>query len=132
MGVYPVFINRKPNWRPAGAQGQRLRADQFQRIQRLVTAKATSELLDGERADVSWISTEEIDRDQEIVVARGMNDSQFRMNPIVTLQHCYHMPPIGKSLWRKKVKGWPAPRHQGEDSVPGPAGRLARRLLGSG
>jgi hypothetical protein len=53
---------------------------------------------------VSWISTEETDRDKEIVTARGMNDSQFRMNPIVTLQHCYYMPPVGKSLWRKKDK----------------------------
>jgi hypothetical protein len=73
-------------------------------IKRFTTAKAPTELLDGERADVSWISTEEIDRDQEIVVARGMNDSQFRLNPIVTLQHCYGMPPVGKSLWRKRAK----------------------------
>jgi len=73
-------------------------------VQRLITAKAPTELLDGERADVSWISTEEIDRDREIVSARGMNDSQYRLNPIVTLQHCYDMPPIGKSLWRKKTK----------------------------
>jgi len=73
-------------------------------VQRLITAKAPTELLDGERADVSWISTEEIDRDREIVSARGMNDSQYRLNPIVTLQHCYDMPPVGKSLWRKKTK----------------------------
>jgi hypothetical protein len=73
-------------------------------LQRLTTAKAPSELLDGERADVSWISTEEIDREKEIVSARGMNDSQYRLNPIVTLQHCYDMPPIGRSLWRKKTK----------------------------
>lgn len=74
---------------------------------RQVTAKAPSELLDGERADVSWISTEDIDRDGEIVVARGMNDSQFKANPIVTLQHCYHLPPVGRSLWRKRTKDGP-------------------------
>lgn len=74
------------------------------RLCRIVTAKKPSELLDGERADVSWISTEEIDRDREIVVARGMNDEQFKMNPIVTLQHCYGEPPVGRSLWRKRVK----------------------------
>jgi hypothetical protein len=33
-----------------------------------------------------------------------MNDSQFRLNPIVTLNHCYWAPPVGKSLWRKFVK----------------------------
>jgi hypothetical protein len=30
---------------------------------RLVTAKAPTEVMDGERADVSWITTEEIDRE---------------------------------------------------------------------
>jgi len=69
----------------------------------IVTAKAPSELLPGERADISWISTEDIDRDQEIVVAKGMDDSHFKLNPIVTLQHCYHLPPVGRSTWRKKT-----------------------------
>jgi hypothetical protein len=74
---------------------------------RLVTAKAPTELLQGERADVSWITTEAIDRDNEIVVARGMNESHFKLNPIVTLQHAYHLPPVGKSLWRKRSKDGP-------------------------
>jgi len=73
-------------------------------LRRLVTAKAPTELLDGERADVSWITTEAIDRDDEIVVARGMNDSHFKLNPIVTLQHAYRLPPVGRSLWRKRCK----------------------------
>ncbi len=30
-----------------------------------------------------------------------MNDSQFNLNPIVTLNHNYSMPPIGRSIWRK-------------------------------
>jgi hypothetical protein len=33
-----------------------------------------------------------------------MNDSQFALNPLVTLQHAYHCPPVGRSLWRKRVK----------------------------
>ncbi len=40
----------------------------------------------------------------EVVVARGMNDGQFQQNPLVTLGHAYWMPPVGKSLWRKRVK----------------------------
>jgi hypothetical protein len=48
-----------------------------------------AEVLPGERSDVSWISTEDPDRANEVVIARGMNDSQFRLNPIVTLQHQY-------------------------------------------
>jgi hypothetical protein len=71
---------------------------------RLVTAKAPTELLDGERADVSWITTEAIDRENEIVLAKGMNDSHFKLNPLVTLQHAYQLPPVGRSLWRKRTK----------------------------
>jgi hypothetical protein len=71
---------------------------------RLVTAKAPAELLEGERADVSWITTESVDRDREIVVAKGMNDSQFAPNPLVTLMHSYSQPPIGRSLGRKRAK----------------------------
>ncbi len=33
-----------------------------------------------------------------------MNDAQFQANPIVTLGHAYSLPPVGKSLWRKRVK----------------------------
>lgn len=78
-----------------------------QTLKHLVTNKAPAELLEGERSDVSWISTEEIDRDKEIVVAKGMNDASFKLNPVVTLQHCYYMPPVGRSLWRKKTKDGP-------------------------
>lgn len=76
---------------------------------KLVSAKGPSELLPGERADVSWISSEEPDRAAEVVLARGMNDRHYQLNPIVTLQHAYHLPPVGRSLWRKVVKD--GPRH---------------------
>jgi hypothetical protein len=58
----------------------------------------------GERSDVSWISTETPDRYDHVVFAKGMNDSQFALNPIVTFNHDYPRPPIGRSLWRKFVK----------------------------
>jgi hypothetical protein len=74
---------------------------------RLITAKAPTEVMDGERADVSWITTEEIDREGEIVVARGMNDSHFKLNPIVTMNHAYWLAPVGRSLWRKRAKDGP-------------------------
>jgi hypothetical protein len=79
------------------------RDDSF-RYRKALSARGASEVLSGERADVSWISSEDPDRVGEIVMARGMNDSQFKQNPIVTLQHAYHLPPVGKSLWRKVVK----------------------------
>ena len=66
--------------------------------------QAPTEVSPGERSDVSWISTEHPDRMSEVVIARGMDDSQFRLNPLVTLNHAYWAPPAGKSLWRKVVK----------------------------
>jgi hypothetical protein len=69
-----------------------------------VLARAPTELNPGERSDVSWISTESVDRANEVVIAKGMNDSQFAQNPLVTLGHSYALPPVGKSLWRKRVK----------------------------
>jgi hypothetical protein len=71
---------------------------------RLALEKATTELMPGERSDVSWITTEDVDRDREVVLAKGMNDSHFALNPVVTLNHSYWAPPVGRSLWRKRVK----------------------------
>jgi hypothetical protein len=78
--------------------------EELRRVKRAVIDRAASETLQGERSDVSWISTEDPDRDREVVVARGMDDSHFRLNPIVTMQHSYWLPPVGRSLWRKRVK----------------------------
>jgi hypothetical protein len=58
-------------------------------------------VLPGERADVSWISTEEPDRAGDVVLAGGCDDRHYRLNPIVTLNHRYDAPPVGRSLWRK-------------------------------
>lgn len=77
------------------------------RYRKTTLARSPSELLPGERADVSWITTEDPDRTREVVRARGMNDSQFKLNPLVTLQHSYSLPPIGRSLWRKVVHDGP-------------------------
>ena len=74
------------------------------RYRKAVVEKALTELAPGERSDVSWISTEDPDRVGDVVLARGMNDAQFKHNPIVTLNHAYGVPPVGKSLWRKCVK----------------------------
>ena len=69
-----------------------------------VIGQAPSEVLPGERSDVSWISAEAPDRAGEVVLAKGFNDGHFKLNPIVTLNHAYWSPPVGKSLWRKAVK----------------------------
>src|ERR1700682_5394700 len=74
------------------------------RASRRVFHKASTELNPGERSDVSWISTECVDRYNEVITAKGMNDSQYALNPIVTLNHRYDQPPVGRSLWRKFVR----------------------------
>ena len=71
---------------------------------KLVSSRAPTEFNPGERSDVSWISTESGDRLNTVILARGMNDRQFALNPVVTLNHCYDIPPVGRSLWRKFVK----------------------------
>src|SRR4051812_28710584 len=69
--------------------------------------RGVSELQAGERADVSWITEEAPDRLGDVVLARGMDDSHFRLNPIVTLNHAYDRPPVGRSSWRRKVREGP-------------------------
>src|SRR6516164_313670 len=73
------------------------------KYRRCIVAKGPIEGMtsQGERSDVSWITTEDPDRAGDVVISRGMNDSQFRQNSIVTLQHNYDIPPVGKSVWRK-------------------------------
>jgi hypothetical protein len=66
--------------------------------------RGIAELSPEGRSDVSWITEETPDRAGDIVVARGMDDSHFQLNPIVTLNHAYDQPPVGRSLWRRRVK----------------------------
>jgi hypothetical protein len=69
-----------------------------------LVGREPTELNPGERSDVSWISTESVDRAGEVVLAAGMDDSQFRLNPLVTLGHNYDLPAVGRSLWRRRVR----------------------------
>jgi hypothetical protein len=78
--------------------------DEAFEFRRLAYPRGLAELQAGERADVSWITAETPDRLGDVVLARGMDDSHFQLNPIVTLNHRYDQPPVGRSLWRRKVK----------------------------
>ena len=75
-----------------------------------VVIRGPTELNPGERSDVSWISTESVDRTGEVVLARGMDDGQFRLNPLVTLNHDYSLPAVGRSLWRRRVSDGTPPQ----------------------
>ena len=67
-------------------------------------AKQSNELPDGERADISIISTASVDRDREVVLPKGIELTQFKRNPIVTWAHKYDQLPVGKASWIKYDK----------------------------
>lgn len=69
-----------------------------QRLRKAAIPAALLSLEPGERSDISWITTESIDRDKEIVLAAGMRDAHFLHNPLVTLNHCYDLPPVGRCV----------------------------------
>ena len=91
----------------AKALEERLRGlpgDDAHALRRSAFERGVSELQPGERADVSWITEESPDRLGDIVLASGMDDSHYQLNPIVTLNHAYDQPPVGRSLWRRKAR----------------------------
>lgn len=93
--------------RQARALEQRLAAlprDDVFVLRRHVFERGLTELQEGDRSDVSWITEESPDRAGDVVLAAGMDDSHFRLNPIVTLNHAYDQPPVGRSLWRRRVR----------------------------
>lgn len=61
----------------------------------------TEDINEADRTIVGFITTEAIDRDNEVVIARGVDESNFRMNPVVAWCHDYKVPSIGKNLWIK-------------------------------
>lgn len=78
--------------------------DDTRELRRLSFTRGLSELSPEGRTDVSWITEEAPDRLGDVVLACGMDDSHFALNPIVTLNHQYDQPPVGRSLWRRRVK----------------------------
>jgi hypothetical protein len=86
------------------ARVKALPKDEAFALRRCTFERGLTEVQPGDRTDVSWITEEAPDRAGDVVLAGGMNDEHFRLNPIVTLNHCYTQPPVGRSLWRRKVR----------------------------
>lgn len=63
------------------------------------------ELVSGERADISMVSCETLDRDNEVILSKGIQLDLFRRNPIVTFAHKYDELPVGSCQWIKCVQG---------------------------
>jgi phage head maturation protease len=66
-----------------------------------LSSAASVELATEERSEVSKITTEAVDRDREVVIAKGIDLSAYNSNPIVLLNHDWHGLPLGKALWVK-------------------------------
>lgn len=49
------------------------------------------------------VSTEDVDRESEVLRASGFELGNFRKNPVVLWAHRYIDPPVGKALWIKVV-----------------------------
>lgn len=66
---------------------------------------------DGEHADISFVTTNSVDRDREVILPGGGDWKQFKKNPIVTFAHEYACLPVGKCLWvqreqKGQLDGW--------------------------
>lgn len=63
----------------------------------------SNHFIDGERADVSIITDESVDEEGELIELKSMDFTPFRKNPIVTFNHDFNKPPIGRSAWQKQI-----------------------------
>ena len=61
-----------------------------------------SEADDEERSSTELISTADVDRDNEILLPRGVDLTYYKQNPQVLWAHQYNVPPIGRAVWVKK------------------------------
>jgi phage head maturation protease len=62
---------------------------------------ASVEIAAEDRTEVSKITTEAVDRDKEVVIAKGIDLAAYNANPVVLLNHNWTSLPIGKSKWIK-------------------------------
>ena len=54
------------------------------------------------RTVTAVISTASVDRDNEVLLPKGAQLTQFKKNPVVLWAHDYHDTPIGKAMWIKR------------------------------
>lgn len=59
------------------------------------------ELVEGERADISTITTDRLDNQLDVVLPKGINLDIFRAYPVVTFAHDYEALPVGICQWIK-------------------------------
>lgn len=70
---------------------------------RITKAVEKMDFAEGERADVSLISTAALDRDKEVVMPGGLDWGTYKKNPVVGYGHNYDILPVGRSMWWKRA-----------------------------
>lgn len=68
------------------------------------TVPKSLEMVQGEKADISLVSTDALDLEYEVVLPQGVDTSYFEQNPVVTMAHDYTSMPVGRAAWIKKEK----------------------------
>lgn len=72
-----------------------------QKINKSYDANSNLEVNEGKREVVAIISTDNIDRDGEVVSPKGMKKKAYAGNPIVLVNHDAQSLPVAKALWVK-------------------------------
>jgi len=73
----------------------------------LSKANSFEAFIEREKADISIITDESIDKEGDVIPSKSVDFDTlgFRKNPIVSYNHNYDIPPVGKSLWQKSSGG---------------------------
>jgi len=78
---------------------------------------------------IATISSDQVDRQGEVVLPSGLVKAQFNKNPIVLCNHQWDTLPIGKCLWIKQQKNTLIAKYQLADT---PDGNIILKLLQEG
>jgi HK97 family phage prohead protease len=70
-------------------------------MERLQFVDEMKQVDEDERSITHFITAEVEDRSGDIVRSKGMDDANFKKNPVVMFGHDYRTFPIGKNLWLK-------------------------------
>ena len=70
--------------------------------EKIFTKAFVKEVNTEERTLVAVASTENVDRDREIIEVSGWKLENFLKNPVLMWGHDYRTPPIGRVLWVKQ------------------------------
>lgn len=113
-----------------GTDGAKLPAECRELIEdgplRRTKVASSIDLVEGERADISVITTDSVDRDREVILPKGIDLKQFRKAGMpVTFAHKYDELPVGRGLWIQQRKDPPrliakTQYHKAPDDWTGP------------